>query len=200
MDKLLSFLNVKVLGGVLAASLMANAFLFWGYTHQAEKKAECIQTVKVANKIATEKKVIVENRQEKLNVKTEDAITNRIAVATRRLHKAGSRITDSAGTPSSTPGANEEGGTPLLLPDDARICVTNTILAEAWQEWYFNLIEIRKEENGTDTKDRGVSSPRRGASLGSVPRQRGYLDVGSGSDEQLGAPSIPTVQEEPSDN
>lgn len=160
MDKLLSFLNVKVLGGVLAASLMANAFLFWGYTHQAEKKAECTQTVKVANKVATEKKVIVEKRQEKLNVKSQDAITRRISYATARVQdNLRSRIDDPAGTPSTTPGANEEGGTALLLPDDARICVTNTILAEAWQEWYADLIELRKEENGTDTEGSGVSSP-----------------------------------------
>lgn len=159
MDKLLSFFNLKVMGGVLAASLLANVFLFWGYTHQTEKKSECTQSVKVAEKVATEKKVVIEYRQKVVTNEQEKALRAKLGDLRQQLRDLQSRPSDlpqPTGTPS---GANEEGrASELLRQKDELVCTINTVSFEGWQEWWSKQLKIREEENA-DSKSNSVPSP-----------------------------------------
>ena len=161
MGKLLSLLNMKVLGGVLAASLLANIFLFWGYTHQVEKKVECTQAVKTVNKVATEKKIIIEKRQDNVNNKTEVALRAELARIRSSLHDSESRVVDLPRTTDTTGHVDEHPSeSPLLLPEDKLICSINTALAAAWPVWYQEQVKIRKEENVNSEPDtKGDSIP-----------------------------------------
>lgn len=179
----------KVLGTVLAISLALNAFLFWQVQHQVAKKVECITAVKATNQIATDKKKVVETRQEGVTNETQDRITRRISTATGSLlnESRKSNLPESSGT---TEGSSTEGGTSVVLPrgqyeSDKRICVTNTILAEEWQNYYGQLIKIREEENVSyiDPQDSSLHRISRRTDLVDLQGQRGYLDLGDGSNE-----------------
>lgn len=192
----LTWLNTKVLGGALAASLIANIFLFWGYTHQTEQKATCTQAVKTVNQQATEKKLIIEKRQDNVSTATEDNLR-------RELAALRSSMRTTSGQPDlprvTYPAAVSDGTStyPVLLPEDELICNINTLLAQTWQQWWLENVKIREEENGTDTTNDRVLGSRGGASTGSVSRQRERVDVGLGSDERIRAQSLPALLREP---
>lgn len=148
----------KILAGALAVSLLGNVGLGIATNHYAGKAASCKTSVVAVNKAAEEKKQIVEKRQEKNIVKTQDRASTRIANATRSLRSQGGQPhRPSSGTGPGSP--TGEGGTPFVLPsgtvlvdadtysNDQRICVTNTIKAEEWQIFYGQQVEIWEEEN-----------------------------------------------------
>lgn len=160
----------KILAGALAVSLLGNVGLGIATNHYAGKAASCKTSVVAVNKAAEEKKQIVEKRQEKNIVKTQDRArkriedaNTRIANATRSLRSQGGQShRPSSGTGPGSPAG--EGGTPVVLPsgdgvsravlvdadtyaNDQRICVTNTIKAEEWQLFYGQQVEIWEEEN-----------------------------------------------------
>jgi len=148
----------KLLAGALAVSLLGNVGMGIAVNHYAGKAAACKTSVVAVNKAAEEKKQIVEKRQEKNIVKTQDRASTRIANATSSLQRKGGQSNrTSTGTGTGSPAG--EGGTPLVLPsgtvlvdaavyaNDQRICVTNTIKAEEWQLFYGEQVEIWEEEN-----------------------------------------------------
>jgi hypothetical protein len=159
MDKILSFFSLKVMGGVLAASLLANVFLFWGYTHQAEKKAECTQTVKVAEKVATDKKVVIEYRQKVLTNEKEQALKSKLTSLREQLLDLQSRPSNLPEPTNPAPGTPETNPAPELLLQDQLICTINTDVAEGWQDWWSGQVKIRKEETGNATDTSGNSVP-----------------------------------------
>lgn len=155
----------KLLAGALAVSLLGNVGLGIATNHYAGKAASCKTSVVAVNKAAEEKKQIVEKRQEKNIVKTQDRASKRIEDANTRIANATRSLRSSSGQsnrPSSGTGPGSptgEGGTPFVLPsgtvlvdadtysNDQRICVTNTIKAEEWQLFYGQQVEIWEEEN-----------------------------------------------------
>lgn len=189
---------VAVMGGALALSLIGNVYLLKHSEHQVEKKVECVQAVKDTVQHATEKKVVIETRQDNATKFSEATIRARIAAVNNSLrHDQGgqsdlSKPSDTAHSP------NGEGGNPLFFTeDDERICKVNTIKLIGWQEWYISQMLIRKEEDAANSKDHSVPSPRGGDSTGSVSGLGGSLDMGAGSDEPIGAPSLSTVFPQP---
>lgn len=180
----------KVMGTVLAVSLAINAFLFWQVQHQVAKKVECTTAVKATNQIATEKKAVIETRQENLKNETQDRVTRRIAAATVSLRTDESRKSDLPGPANSGTSTDADSGASVILPrgqyeNDKRICVTNTILAEEWQNYYGKALKIREEENVSyvDPQDRDLHRISRRTDLVGLQGQRGYLDLGDGSNE-----------------
>ena len=155
----LSWINMKVMGGVLAASLLANIFLFWGYTHQVEKKAVCTQAVEVVNKAATEKKIIIEKRQDNVTNETETRLRAELDRIRRSVLDRQSRQPDLPGTPSAPASADGTSTGAVLLPEDELVCDINTIKAAGWQDWYSNQVKIREEENAANAKNDRVPSP-----------------------------------------
>lgn len=151
----------QLMGGVLAASLLGNIFLFYGYTHQVEKKSECAQSIKVAKKVATEKKVVIEYRQKVVTNEQEQALRAKLGDLRQQLHDLQSRdinLPEPAGTSSGTP--ETSGASELLRQKDELICSINTVTSEGWQEWWLKQVKIREEENvGTDSQGNRVPSP-----------------------------------------
>lgn len=155
----------KILAGALAVSLLGNVGLGIATNHYAGKAASCKTSVVAVNKAAEEKKQIVEKRQEKNIVKTQDRARKRIEDANTRIANATDSLRHQGGqsyrptTPTGPRGPTGEGGTSVVLPegsivldeavyrDDQRICVVNTIKAEEWQMFYGQQVEIWEEEN-----------------------------------------------------
>lgn len=149
---------LQLMGGALAVSLLANVGMGIAVDHYASKAASCKANVVAVNKAATEKKEIVEKRQEKNIGKSQDRTSTRIADATRSLRDQ-SRQPYRPSTGPGTEGPTGEGGTPVVLPEgsivldgatyanDQRICVVNTIKAEEWQLFYQGQVNIWEEEN-----------------------------------------------------
>ena len=160
----------KILAGALAVSLLGNVGLGIATNHYAGKAASCKTSVVAVNKAAEEKKQIVEKRQEKNIVKTQDRARKRIEDANTRIANATRSLRSQGGQPNrpssgTGPGSSAgEGGTPVVLPsgdgvsrtvlvdadtyaNDQRICVTNTIKAEEWQVFYNQQVAIWEEEN-----------------------------------------------------
>lgn len=152
---------LQLLGGALAVSLLANVGMGIAVDHYASKAASCKTSVVAVNKAAEEKKAIVEKRQEKNIVKTQDRASTRIADATRSLRSEGRQPYRTPSSPGTGSPAGE-GRTPFVLPEgsivldadvyanDQRICVVNTIKAEEWQLFYQQQVDIWEEENVGD--------------------------------------------------
>jgi hypothetical protein len=149
--------SLQLLGGALAVSLLANVGLGVAVDHYAGKAASCVTAVEAVNKQAEATKKVVEVRQEKNVVKTQDRTSNRIAAAADSLRRESRKPNN--GTASPTPESPAgEGGTPVVLPAgtvtidaktyeaDKLICVTNTIKAEEWQNFYQEQLDIWDEE------------------------------------------------------
>lgn len=148
----------KLLAGALAVSLLGNVGMGIAVSHYAGKAASCKTSVVAVNKAAEEKKQIVEKRQEKNIVESEDRASTRIANATSSLRSSSRK----PNLPSTGPGTGSpagEGGTSVVLPkgsiildgatyaNDQRVCVVNTIKAEEWQLFYGQQVDIWEEEN-----------------------------------------------------
>lgn len=150
----------QVMGGVLAASLFANVFLFFHDQHQVVQKVECTQAAKTATAIAIDKKQVVEVRQKDVSDETQKHVSASIDPLRKRLQDLRtSHSTDLSKSSDTSSSSNAESRTTFLLPEDQLICSINTILAESWPEWYAEQIKIRTQENGTDTKSDSVPSP-----------------------------------------
>lgn len=187
----------EVLGVLLAASLGLNIFLFYNGQHQVEKKVECVQAVKTVNQQATEKKVVIEKRQDNVTKQVQTRVTADIAavrdsVQDRRRLADLSRPADPTGNPDGT-GASSF----FLSEDDELTCNINTIVAGGWQQWYSEQVRIREEEDAANAKNGRISRPRGGDSAGSVSGQRERLDLGAGGNEPVRPSSTPAVLPEP---
>lgn len=148
---------LQLLGGALAVSLLANVGMGVAVDHYAGKAASCVASVKAVNKQAETTKKVVEVRQEKNVVKTQDRASNRIADAANSLRRESRKPNNGTASPAPRSPATE-GGTPVVLPTgtvtldaktyeaDKLICVTNTILAEEWQLFYQGQVDIWEEE------------------------------------------------------
>lgn len=161
---LLDFIKLplaQVMGGVLAASLALNVFLFFNGHHQVEKKVECTNAVQTANKVATEKKVIIERRQDNVTNETEVRLRKQLGSLRQQLHDVQSRQLDlpqPANTPEGTPSTDP--ATELLRQSNELICTINTATAEGWQKWWDDQVKIREEENaGPNPESSSVPSP-----------------------------------------
>ena len=149
---------IQVLGGALAASLLLNVGLGVGLKHYIGEAASVKTAVVATNKAATERKVIVEKRQDNNVVQTQDRTTSRIAAVTDSLRSNRPKPYLSPSKPG-TPGASAESSEAVLLPPgsvvvdgttyyrDQEICLTNTVLAEEWQTFYRQQVTIQEEEN-----------------------------------------------------
>jgi hypothetical protein len=153
---------VQVLGGALAVSLALNVGLGISLKHYIGQAAAVKTAVVAVNKAATDKKVIVEKRQEKNVAETNDRVTGRIAAVTDglRRNRPKSNLPEAVTSPEGT---KTEGGTTVFLPDggiivdgktyyhDQEVCLTNTVLAEEWQTFYQKQVDIQEEENVGNT-------------------------------------------------
>lgn len=149
---------VQVLGGALAASLLLNVGLGIGLKHYIGQAASIKTAVVASNKATTEKKEVVEKRQEKNVVQTQDRTTSRIASAADSLRRNRPKP-NLPQTISGSSGAATEGRTTIVLPEgslfvdsvtyyhDQEICVKNTILAEEWPTFYQKQLDIWEEEH-----------------------------------------------------
>lgn len=149
---------VQVLGGALAVSLALNVGLGLGLKHYIDQAASVKTAVVASNKAATEKKEVVEKRQEKNVVQTQDRTISRITAVTDSLRRNRAKPYLPQAKPG-TEGAPTEGGQTVILPDgtivvdgktyyrDQEICLTNTIKAEEWQTFYGQQVMIQEEEN-----------------------------------------------------
>lgn len=148
---------IPLLAGALALSAAGNIAQFYYGGHQAEKKVECQSAVTQTVKNAEKDKAIVEVRQRKAVNESNDRISNRIADATRGLQDSRRRVSHPSVAPEASGGATGEGGATVVLPaeqysNDKRICITNTLKAEGWQEFYDSITTIREEQNGHDSR------------------------------------------------
>jgi hypothetical protein len=145
----------QVMGGVLVTSLLTNIFLFWNGQKQVEKKIECVQAVQTVNRIATEKKVVIEKRQDNVSKDTQVRVTAQLDAIRHSLqNRNDSRKPDLSG-PAGTPVSPNGDSNPsaILLPEDELICSVNTTLAATWPIWYAEQVRIREEENAGDNPE-----------------------------------------------
>jgi len=126
------------IGGLLLVILGESLFLY----HTIESKQQCKDAVVYVNKQANDTKTKIETNDKKAVQATQDSVSNRIDAAVSSLRKRQSGGANLPNNPSSSPSTPTESTAPVvptgndMSEQDREICVTNTILAEGWQEWY----------------------------------------------------------------
>lgn len=160
----------QILGAALAASLLGNVAMGLVTRHYATRAISCSVVQQATTDAAKATKGRVENREIKNVQRSERDVRSRISASVARISRAPSRVQDNGGigdlpiTVTGTPGTDGEGGTPVVLPptvedNDRRICVTNTIKLEGWQDFYNGQVEIFQEEIAQPNSNRSAGTP-----------------------------------------
>lgn len=201
----MSFFTTKVLGWVGAILLFTNVISGWTAVHYRNNYNELLIKNETAEAVAKAHKSEVENKNEQVVNQTSAKVAGSISTARKyfnidRLRPKGPREY----LPDAPPGSQGDviqGEPSIVLPlaqyrQDQLICVTNTILAEAWPVFYE---QVRSNFNGTNTSYSPAPRPPRGDLSGSVPRLGGSMDVELGRYERFRTSSPSKISQLASD-
>lgn len=177
----------------MAASLLLNLGLGVTTKEYFDKYNDCKNAVIVSNKVAETKKVLIEAQDKGIVNESSNRIRSRITSATDSLRRQGGKP-DLPGT--STPSAGATGTSPETIVldrskylNDQLVCVTNTILAEEWQDFYSNV----RKNRVANTESRILFSPARGDVSRSVQGLWRNMDMVSRGDERVWASGLPSI-------